>query len=168
MKGLKFAGVLVALLVAGAPAHADAVTGATTSGSASLEIYAPIAVKQTQGLEFGAVTAAAAGSVTVDAGSGARTSAGGVSVLAPANPQKTPRQATFTITGQSNAAITVTVGAAITGFAGGITGVTLPAVLPTALSGDSATFTVGGTLRIPAAVPIGLYSGAYTVAVNYP
>jgi hypothetical protein len=171
MTSYKFIGAVCVWLAGAGVARADTVNGATATGSAAIEIYAPIAVKQTQGLDFGAVTSGAAGSVAVDAGSGARVAFGGVAAVAGGTGPATPnagRQATFTITGRPNAAITVAVGPAITGLAQGVTGVTSAPSLPTALVGDSATFSVGGALNIPANVPVGSYAGSFTIAVNYP
>jgi hypothetical protein len=75
---------------------------------------------------------------------------------------------TFAVTGRSNAAINVVVGQAITGFAGGITGVTKPGDLPTVLNGTTAAFAVGASLAIPASTKAAAYTGTYTVAVNHP
>ncbi len=75
---------------------------------------------------------------------------------------------TFAVTGQSNAAINDVVGSAITGFAGGITGVTKPGDLPTVLNGTTAAFAVGGSLAFPASTKAGAYTGTYRVAVNHP
>ena len=147
-----------------APTFADDVNGATASGTAGVTIYLRINLAQSQGLDFGGITSGAAGVVSVDPASGARAVSGGVGVVT----DTVARTGAFTVNGQPNAAINVVVGGAITGFAGGITGVTRVSSLPVVLNGASATFSVGGALSVPAATPPGAYVGAYTVAVNYP
>ena len=164
MKRILLAAAALAAFAAVSPALADSVNGASATGTAAVTIYTPITVTQTQGLDFGTITSGANGSVAIDPNSGARNVAGGVGAVA-ANVGK---QGTFAVTGQSNAAINVVVGSAITGFSGGITGTTMPSTLPVVLNGQSATFAVGGSLSIPANTQAGAYSGAYTVAVNYP
>jgi hypothetical protein len=156
------AGLLV--LAAGAPAFADSTNGASTNGTASVTVLAPLTLTQTQGLDFGTITSgASSGTVTIDA-AGARTVASGVgSVAADAG-----QQAIFTVAGDTSNAIDVVVGSNITGFSGGITGTTTSGTLPTALTSGSATFNVGGSLTIPASTTAGAYSGTYTVSVNYP
>ena len=153
-----------ALLALAAPALADSVNGASATGTAAVTIYTPITVSQTQGLDFGTITSGAAGDVAIDPASGGRSVDGGVGAVA----ANVGQPGTFAVTGQSNAAINVVVGQAITGFAGGITGVTKPGVLPTVLNGTTAAFAVGGSLAIPASTKAGAYTGTYTVAVNYP
>ena len=164
MKRIVLAGAALLALAAAGSAFADSVNGASANGTAAVTIYTPITVTQTQGLDFGTITSGANGSVAIDPNSGARAVAGGVGSVA-ANVGK---QGAFAVTGQSNAAINVVVGSAITGFNGGITGITVPSTLPTVLNGTSATFAVGGQLTIPANTQAGAYTGSYTVAVNYP
>ena len=164
MKKIIVAGAALAALASISPAHADSVNGASATGTAAVTIYTPVTLTQTQGLDFGTITSGVDGSVAIDADSGSRAVAGGVGAVA-ANVGK---QGTFAVSGQSNAAINVVVGSTISGFAGGITGVTAPSKLPTVLNGTSATFAVGGSLKIPASTVAGAYSGTYTIAVNYP
>ena len=102
--------------------------------------------------------------VAIDQTSGSRTVNGGVGAIA----VNVGKAGAFAVTGQSNAAINVVVGANITGFQGGITGTTQAANLPVVLAGTTATFNVGGALNVPANTPAGAYTGSYTVAVNYP
>ena len=164
MKRLLFAAAVLLAVAVGARGFADDVNHATANGAAGVIILPRIDIAQSQGLDFGAITSGGAGTVALDPASGARAISGGVGAVA----DSVGKAGAFTITGQSNAAITVVVGAAITGFAGGITGATRVSSLPRALTGTSATFTVGGALTVPAGTPPGSYVGAYTVAVNYP
>jgi hypothetical protein len=172
MKNLLLAAAAAALtLAAFTPALAEdggsnngKTNRAVATGTGQLTVFMPITLAQTQGLDFGAITSGASGTVAIDQASGARTVAGGVGALA-VNPGAV---GAFAVHGQLNAAINVVVGANITGFAGGLTGTTVAANLPTVLTANDATFNVGGSLNIPASTPAGVYTGAYTVAVNYP
>lgn len=164
MKRILLAGAALLALAAVTPALADTVNGASTTGTAAVQIFTPVTVTQTQGLDFGAITSGAAGTVAIDPTSGSRKVAGGVGALA----VNVGQAAAFSVTGEPNAAINVVVGAPISGFTGGITGTTLVATLPTALTGTSASFPVGGVLDIPSNTPAGKYTGTFTVAVNYP
>jgi hypothetical protein len=164
MKRIILAGAALLALAAAAPALADNVNGASADGTAAVTIYTPITVTQTQGLDFGTITSGADGSVAIDPDSGARNVNGGVGAVA----ANVGQQGAFLVTGQSNAAINVVVGSDIKGFAGGISGVTKVSSLPTVLKDTSASFAVGGSLKIPAQTKAGKYSGTYTVAVNYP
>ena len=164
MNRLLLASVAALALAAVSPALADSVNGASANGTAAVTIFTPITVTQTQGLDFGTITSGAAGDVAIDPASRARSVDGGVGAVA----ADVGQPGTFAVTGQNNAAINVVVGSQITGFAGGITGVTKVGTLPTVLAGTSASFAVGGSLAIPAKTTAGAYTGSYTVAVNYP
>jgi hypothetical protein len=160
-------GAAVLALAAVTPALADSQNPASTTGTGSVTIYTPLAVSQTQGLDFGVITSgASAGTVAIAQSNGARSVGGGVGSVA-ANVGKVGQ---FSITGQASASINVVVASAITGFSGGITGTTdTTGGVPTALgSGGSVAFNVGGALNIPASTPAGSYSGTYAVTVNYP
>ncbi len=153
------------LLVASfTPALADSVNGASTNGTAAVVVLNSITIVQTQSLDFGAITSGDVGTVQIDAITGSRKVGGGVGAIA----QVPGQSGGFLVTGTPNASINIVVGGAITGFGGGITGVTQVAALPTVLSGKTASFPIGGLLNIPARTPPGQYSGSYIVTVNYP
>ncbi len=164
MKRIFLAGAALLALAAVSPAMADDVNGASATGTAAVTIFTPITVTQTQGLDFGAITSGAAGDVSIDPNSGSRAVDGGVGAVA----ANVGQAGAFEVTGEANAAINVVVDSSISGFAGGIKGVTKVSTLPTALNGTTAGFSVGGQLSIPAQTKAGKYSGTYTVAVNYP
>ena len=145
-------------------AVADDINRASATAVASVSIQPAITLAESQGLDFGVITSGMAGKVAVDPASGGRAVSGGVGGVV----DSAAEPGVFTVNGQPNAAIDVVVGATITGFSGGITGVTVVPRLPSALSGASTSFTVGGSLDIPAHTLAGAYTGAYTVAVNYP
>ncbi len=158
------AAALLAAAAMASPAFADDINRASADGSAGVTIFLRINLAQSQALDFGAITSGVAGAVAIDQVSGTRAVSGGVGAVA----ESVGKTGAFTVNGQPNAAINIVVGSAITGFSGGITGTTLVSNLPVALTGTSATFTVGGALIVPANTPPGPYVGAYTVAVNYP
>jgi hypothetical protein len=164
MKRIILAASALLAVAAASSAMADSVNGASATGAAGVTIFTPITVTQTQGLDFGAITSGASGTVSIDQSSGTRSVNGGVGAIA-VNVGKT---GAFSVNGQANAAINVVVGTDITGFQGGITGKTQAANLPVVLNGQSAAFKIGGTLSVPANTPAGAYTGSYTVAVNYP
>ena len=156
--------VAALLLFAVGPAVADSVNGAATSGQAAVTVMNPITVTQTQGLNFGAVTSGAAGTVSIDPIANTRAVSGGVGAVA----ADVGQPGTFQITGLNNAVIQIVVAPTITGFAGGITGVTSHSALVTQLPGTVTNVSVGGTLTIPANTPPGQYTGSFSVSVSYP
>ena len=156
---------IIAMFSAVTPALADNVNGASATGTAAVTILTPIAVKQTQGLDFGSITSGErGGEVVIDPSDGVRSVEGGVGAVA----ANIGQAGTFAVTGEPNAAISVVVDSEISGFEGGIKGATKVSTLPTILKGNLAEFTVGGGLSIPGNTKAGNYSGTYTVAVNYP
>ena len=160
------ASALMALLVATA-AQADSVNGASASGTAAVTIFTPLAIVQNTGLDFGTLSSGATpGAVAIGANNYLRAVSGGVGAIAVNN----GKPATFTVTGQANAAINVVIALNMTGFSGGITGQTNTGTvpLPTVLTGTTASFNIGGYLAIPANTPPGVYAGSFAVSVNYP
>ena len=163
MKLIILAASALLAVAAAAPAMSDTVNGASAAGTAGVAVFTPITVAQTQGLDFGTVTSGQGGAVVISVVNGARKVLGGFGAVS----ADVGANGAFLVTGQLNAAITVVVGANITGMQG-ITGLTATSNLPTVLNGTTATFNVGGGLNIPANTPPGVYTGSYTVGVNYP
>ena len=160
------AAAVLALSAAAAPAFADNTNSASATGTGSVTIYAPLSVSQTQGLDFGTITSGpTSGTVSIAQSNGARTDSGGVGLVG----ADAGQNGAFSVSGQANGSITVTVAGTISGFgSSGITGSTAATGLPTTLSNTgAATFNVGGTLNIPANTGAGTYSGTYNVTVNY-
>ena len=164
MKRILLAGAAVIAAAAVTPALADNVNVANSTGTAAVTVLASITMTQTQGLDFGTITSGQAGDVTINPADGSRQVDGGVGAVA----ADVGAPGTFQVTGHPNALIVIKVDGVITGFAGGITGVTKVGTLPTVLNGTIVSFPVGGTLSIPAKTPAGVYSGTYNVSVNYP
>lgn len=151
-------------LVFGPPAWAGSVNGASTPGTASLTVASSLSVAQTQGLDFGSITSGLAGTVSIYPVAEQRGVTGGVGAVA----ADVGQPAAFLVTGDYNADVNIVVGATIDGFQGGITGVTRHSPLRPRLQGLTQVFTVGGTLTIPARASAGIYTGTFTVTVNYP
>lgn len=160
----KFVNYTVALalgviLFAGSNAHA-----ADADGSASATVEAPIGIAAGQDLIFGTFApTGAAGTVTLS-NAGAFSSSG-IDVLN----SGTAQQGTFTITGSSGAAISVTVPASATLNDGGTNNMTatLTSDTLTTLTGGSVTLNVGATLAVGASQAAGSYTGTYNVIVAY-
>ena len=158
------AAALVSALVVVSPVIAGDPGGASAVGGANLTVASPVTFTQDHSLDFGTITSDGAGDVIIDPGSGARKVDGGVGAVA----VRSGKPASFGISGRPNAEINVVVGSTIVGFRGGLTGQTTVGPLPAALNGASATFAVGGVLNVPPRTPAGVYSGTFTVTVNYP
>ncbi|GEJ57364.1 DUF4402 domain-containing protein [Anaeromyxobacter diazotrophicus] len=159
---------LRAVIAAGAALLAlPAAASNTASGTANAEVVQPIAIAAVQTLEFGKLVAGTGGTVAVSV-AGARTPSGGVIALA----SPAPRAATFTVTGDSGAAYTVTLPAdgsvtlsdgalhtmAVDSFTSDTTGT---------ITGGSVTLTVGATLTVGNGQAQGAYTGTFPVSVDY-
>jgi hypothetical protein len=160
---------LVALCAAGCAAHPA--LAATTSAPSEAAIVAPNTLIKTDDLMFGSILpSATAGTVTVAAATGARTSTGGA----------TPVGAGFQraeFVGMAPVGILVNVtlpsGTITLNRVGG--GASMPATL--AVEGGTGlrffpgtgilTFRVGGTLNVGASQTTGQYLGTFTLQVDY-
>ncbi|MBS0333588.1 MAG: DUF4402 domain-containing protein [Proteobacteria bacterium] len=129
-----------------------------------------IAVSKTSDLSFGRVErpVSGAGSVTIDAATGARSLINAVGLDSPA-----PTRATFSITGEGGQAFTVTMPASFTmNGPQTLTVATSSSAASPVLSGSlgsqgSFVFGVGATAPLNATTPSGDYSGSFTVTVAY-
>jgi len=167
---LKIAAGAFALSGLAGVAHGQAT--ASANGTGSVTLVQPIALSSPTGLQFGKlVQPAAAASVTITpAGAVTRT---GVGTLG----SQTTSAALFNVTGDGGAIFT------ITGPAGNTFNMTASSsgtlLVTTSLSASSGTlsgttgsggatsFTVGGIMSIASAQTTGVYSGSFTVTVNY-
>lgn len=167
MKALLVSAAAAGLIVA-TPAFAQAGPSATAQGvTADATIVQPIAVNQTQGLNFGSI-AAEAGTVTVTA-AGASSSSPGMLV-----PGATPAAGIFAVTGEPGLSYTNTVDAHATLTNTADSTATMVADLtPSAAGGTLSspgggdTFNVGGVLHVAAGQKPGSYHGSYNVSVQY-
>ncbi len=139
--------------------------GFSATKTAKVKIFAPISISSGGDMDFGTmVTTGTAGTVTVTP-AGARSSVdvdllGGI-----------PAAASFDATGASDATYSIILPSSATLSSGGNTMTvdtfTDDAGASPTLVGGSDTFNVGATLHVDANQAAGLYSGTFTVTVNY-
>lgn len=153
---------------------AQAVTD-TKSNNANAQILAGIALTVVTPLEFGGIIPGATlGTVVID-NADVRTMTGGVTLV---TTPITPTSGAYTVSGGINTSYTITVPTASFNITKGsdnmaVTDITCSkgAVAGVASSVFSATgtdsFTVGGTLNVTAAQPLGIYTGTFDVTVAY-
>lgn len=166
MKKIFFVSVLLFAFALGAYSQS-----ATTSASASAVIIAPLTITRVADLHFGTIMrSAAAGTVSVAATDGTRSSTGGVtlSALAPAH-----ARAQFSVEGESGRTYGITLPTTdiiITNATSDEmevnTFVSDPSGTGTITAGTS-TLYVGATLQVDANQPSGAYTGTFDVTVNY-
>jgi len=151
-------GLMLSLLFIGVASAAD------TIGTASVEVLSPIAIAETQALNFGNISpTGTAGTVAISTG-GVRSNSN-VDLLG-----GLPTQAIFAITGAGNAAFSVSLPSSVI-----LTGPETKTVdsfvhdagASPALSSGTATVNVGATLNVNATQAPGTYTGTYSVSVNY-
>jgi hypothetical protein len=168
MKKLTGAAIAAALLSATAiPGGAMAAT-ATANGRAI--VVTPFSFIQVEDLNFATIVPGpAAGTVTVDANSGARSSGGGVAALAGAGAQR----ARFVGAGSENQTVNLTLSAPPTLSDGNgnflvMTSLDLDGPNTRTIGPDLAfDVYVGGTLAVNANQFPGLYSGTFSLTVEY-
>jgi hypothetical protein len=165
--------VLSALLpLAAHAAVAAPANPATAQSEAAVTIVRPLAIANTQSLDFGFIAAGAnAGSVKI-ATNGAR-SGSNVTLIALGS---TPHQAQFQVTGEGAVSYSISLPKEITlGSAAGTLTVNDFVSDPSGtgtLKGDlgrdgEQTVNVGATLQVPANAYAGTYTGTFDVTVNY-
>lgn len=159
MKKIVLAAFAAAVAVPAAAAPGDT---ATTQGSATAEIVAPLAITHDAGavLDFGTIVpGTTAGTVSVD------TAGNGSTVGDPQFvPTSTNSADAFTVTGEANRGFDILTGnEAMTGM----TFSTTAALTGTLGAGGTAAVNVGGTLNVGANQAAGTYTGTYDVTVSY-
>lgn len=159
---------IVLAVLAGAvamPAMAAPGDTATTQGTATAQIVAPITITHTAGaaLSFGTMTAGNGGLVRVDA-AGAGTVSGEVTLVAGV---ATSSDA-FTVTGDANRSFSITTGNGnVTAGANSMAFTTTAATSGTLNGSGTASFRVGGTLTVGSNQAAGSYTGSYNATVTY-
>lgn len=145
-----------------------------TNGSATANVFRSLALAQNSALTFGRVVRplSGAGSATLAASNGARTSSNVVWLTLPS-----PTRGSYTATGEGGKVLSVNVPSSFTmtrDLGGGSVTVTTSNNLPatptlSSFPGNTGTlnFFVGGTLDVTDATPGGSYTGGYTVTVAY-
>lgn len=156
--------LLTALALSSNAAHA----ASTTSTSEALILRA-LTLTQTEDLDFGTILpSAVAGTVTVNANTGVRTTTGGAAAAG-----GTPRRAEFVGAGRLGLLTIIAIGVppVLTNGSGGtmatalvVEGGTGLRVLP---GTGIQTYRVGGTLTVGANQADGDYAGTFTLTVNY-
>lgn len=129
----------------------------------------PVSITWVQDLDFGTLAGDGtfAGTATINPVSGAKTVSGGVYDFGGLH-----SPATFTVKGDKSATFTVTLPGSIILSSGGST-MTLnnftsnPSGFGVFGNNGQATLTVGATLQVGASQPAGVYSGVFTVTVDY-
>lgn len=152
---------------------ANAQSSATASANGSTTIVRPITITNTADLAFGRIVKPSTGTGTVAIADNADTVSAASGAVALSG--ITTSRAKFDIAGEGGQVISVAVPASFDMANGGDTiTVTLDPDLgsTTTLSGalaaaGSASLNVGGTFNVPAATPTGLYSGSFSVTVQY-
>jgi hypothetical protein len=142
----------------------------TGSGTGAATLVAPLSVVKTDDLDFGGlISAATAGTATINASTDARTTAGGVT---PAG--GSPTAAHFTAAGRIGAIALISLPAGITLTRGGGS----ETMTVSSISSNGATLrlfpgtgtidvAVGGTLNVAANQVAGSYVGTFTVNILY-
>lgn len=143
---------------------ATAAFAADVTGTATVVVLDPIAISETQALNFGNISpTGTAGTVAIST-TGTRTNSN-VDLLG-----GSPTQAIFAVTGAGNASFSVSLPSSVT-----LTGpetITVDTFVhdaggSPALSSGTATVNVGATLNVGASQAAGTYTGTYNISVNY-
>lgn len=129
----------------------------------------PIATSNTQALAFGKFAAGSGGTITVGP-SGARSAGGGVVLVS----SGAGAAAQFSVSGDANATYAISLPAdgtvSLTSGANSMavnTFTSSPSPTGTLGAGGTQTLLVGATLTVGGNQPVGSYSGAFDVTVNY-
>lgn len=146
-----------------------ALTCALSLMVASVSWAAAIAISNTQELVFGKFAAGAGGSVIVSP-AGARSASGGVVLLS----SSSGIAAQFSVSGDANATYTISLpDDGTVSLASGANSMAVntftssPSPTGTLGAGGTQTLSVGATLTVSGNQPIGSYSGAFVVTVDY-
>ena len=148
---------------------------ASAGASAGGTVVTPIAISKTQDLQFGKFIAGTGGTLTVapgDAVNHVPASTGNVTTNATFANGSSP--ASFTVTGDSGAAYSITLPSTAT--------LTKPVTLETmtvgsivsdagatpTITGGSVVVSVGGTVTVASGQVPGVYAGSFNVTVDYP
>lgn len=167
----RFAATLIALFVV-TSASAFAQSNASANASSEAKIVAGISLSKVDDLKFGQVIRSAqAGSVSMDATSGARSASGGVTL----GLVDGARPAEFSVSGEAQYNFAVTLPSSITITKIGSTETMTVSNLASTLTNNAGTldasgnasFKVGGDLSVAANQATGTYQGDFSVTAAY-
>lgn len=162
---------LLATVMAVAGTFSTGALAATASGTANATVLTPMVITAGTALNFGTFSGnASGGTVKVATGTSARTLTGSV-VVASGN---TPTAGTFTVTGTGASTFGITYPAnfnvtnpALNTMSVDVSAVTNSNPTTGTLASGTATLSVGGVLTVAANQAQGVYSGSYTMTVEY-
>lgn len=164
MKTIILASVIA--LATASSAFANTGNTSTATGTATATIVAPIVLTHpsTAALNFGRFTAGLGGTVTVTA-AGVGSVGSGVGFV----PGSTTTADLFTVAGDASRSFSVvTTSGTVTSGSANLAFTTTPSAATAALSTTgTGSFTVGGTLTVPATAVAGAYTGTYSATVTY-
>lgn len=164
---MRHALALLCVLAIPGTAMADTGNTRTLSGTAAATAVAPLTLVHWTGtqLNFGRFAVGSAGTVTVNAASGAASATGGAAFVT----GSAPAMDYFIATGDPNRLISITTGSGtVNSGIRSMTFTTTPMLAAGYLpSTGSGYFTVGGTLNVGANQAAGSYTGSYVVSVAY-
>lgn len=141
---------------------------ATVTIPITLTLWRPLSVAQTRTLNFGGIEMAGGNSVvTVNAATGERTFTSGVKLVS----SRPGASGEFSVTGQPNTTVTVTLPGSITltgpGAAMTVKNFTSSPTTATLDATGKLTLKTGASLSVGAAQKSGTYSGTYSLTVSY-
>ena len=162
--------VIAAALLGAVPARALAVP-ATSDSTAAVQLLRPLTVQKVRDLDFGWISATAAGTIVLNPTDGSIATTGGVLPLG-----GTPRAAQFTGAASGNSVVNIKLPNRPVTLtrAGGTETISLSNFTldgpdkRTMAQSPSFNFRVGGTLTVGANQTDGNYEGTFTVTVQYP
>ena len=162
--------VFLFIAILGYTVTVNAQASATISNSAGATIVTPIAIAAGVGMNFGNLTTTTGGTVLLTPAGVRSVATGAVTLPTPAG---TVAAATFTVTGGLTSTYTITLpGAASTLTDAGSHTMTVdtwtsnPSSTGTLTAGTQ-TLAVGGTLHLASGQAVGVYTGSFSVTVNY-
>jgi len=145
----------------------NSASAASAGADVSVTIRKAVAIAKQTDLAFGTVSVStASGTATINAGTGATSSSGGVDTIVGAS------RAEFSVTGEPSTGVSIgfsNATATLTGPGNDMTvNLTVSDASPTLNGSGAATVYVGGTLNVGANQTSGAYTGSFTVTANYP
>ena len=165
MRNKLYSAMLAGSAVLATTFGATSANAASATANATANIVQAITIAENTVLNFGTIVpTTSAANVSVDTAS-VRSCGAGLTCSG------TAASGNFTATGTASQGVNISVGGATTLTGAGapmaLSGLTLSNATATLSAGGTTTFTVGGTLTVGASQAAGVYSGTYTVNVNY-